>query len=205
METLGSRIKQARKNKGLTQRQLADLIGAKHNSISNWEKDQNKPDPDTIELLCGVLDITPNWLLKSFDKKLLSDLVNDIRFGRTYEDFSGYTGVEAEYLRQIIEQEIDTPPTPEILQKITTKNLAETIDYIDLLEAAGHVDKKTAWDMRKEKIKKFDETYENIYKMNNGKMWIFNLDDFHKLPQAAKEELKNFIDYLKVKYKNDIK
>lgn len=60
---LGDRIKEARKKKGLTQKELADMINAKHNSISNWENNQNKPDPDTIELLCGALDADPSWLL----------------------------------------------------------------------------------------------------------------------------------------------
>ncbi|MBA4700320.1 MAG: helix-turn-helix domain-containing protein [Ruminococcus sp.] len=63
--TFGEKIKDARKLKGLTQKQLAEKVGAKHNSISDWENDKNKPDPDTIELLCGVLEITPNYLLTS--------------------------------------------------------------------------------------------------------------------------------------------
>lgn len=61
--TFGKKVREARKSKGLTQRQLAEAIGAKHNSVSDWENDKNKPDPDTIELLCGILDITPNYLL----------------------------------------------------------------------------------------------------------------------------------------------
>lgn len=61
--TFGGKIKEARKAKNLTQKQLAEKIGAKHNSVSDWENNKNKPDPDTIELLCGVLDITPNYLL----------------------------------------------------------------------------------------------------------------------------------------------
>lgn len=63
--TFGEKIKEARKSQNLTQKQLAELIGAAHNSISDWENNKNKPDPDTIELLCGVLKITPNYLLKS--------------------------------------------------------------------------------------------------------------------------------------------
>ena len=47
----GERLRNARKNKGLTQKQLADLIGAKHNSISDWENNKNRPDPDTIEYI----------------------------------------------------------------------------------------------------------------------------------------------------------
>lgn len=61
--TFGEKIKEARKAKKLTQKQLANKIGAAHNSISDWENNKNKPDPDTIELLCGVLDISPNYLL----------------------------------------------------------------------------------------------------------------------------------------------
>ena len=57
--TIGSRIRDARKNRGLTQLQLAELIGAKNTAISNWEKDINKPDVDTIELLCTALDVHP--------------------------------------------------------------------------------------------------------------------------------------------------
>lgn len=63
--TFGRKLKQARKARGMTQRELATAIGAKHNSISNWENDQNKPDPDVIELICGVLEISPNYLLAS--------------------------------------------------------------------------------------------------------------------------------------------
>lgn len=63
--TFGEKIKESRKAQKLTQKQLAKLIGAAHNSISDWENNKNKPDSDTIELLCGVLKITPNYLLAS--------------------------------------------------------------------------------------------------------------------------------------------
>lgn len=65
--SFGSRLRQARQNAKMTQKELASKIDAKHNSISNWENDQNKPDPDTIELICGVLNITPNFLLGPFN------------------------------------------------------------------------------------------------------------------------------------------
>lgn len=61
----GEKIKESRKSQNLTQKQLAQLIGAAHNSISDWENNKNKPDPDTIELLCGALKITPNYLLNT--------------------------------------------------------------------------------------------------------------------------------------------
>lgn len=63
--TFGEKIKTARISKHYTQRQLAELINAKHNSISDWEKDKSKPDMDTVELICGVLDLSPGYLMDS--------------------------------------------------------------------------------------------------------------------------------------------
>ena len=59
--TFGSRLRTARKAKQLTQKELAAKINAKHNSISNWENNQNMPDPDTIQNLCWALDVEPNY------------------------------------------------------------------------------------------------------------------------------------------------
>jgi repressor LexA len=59
--SFGTKLKDARKAKKLTQKELASKIGAAHNSVSNWENDQNKPDPDTIQNLCWVLGVQPNY------------------------------------------------------------------------------------------------------------------------------------------------
>ncbi|WFR56426.1 helix-turn-helix domain-containing protein [Anaerocolumna sp. AGMB13025] len=80
MNTFGQKLRDARKAKNLTQKQLAEQLGAKHNSISNWENDQNKPDPDMIELICGVLNIEPNYLLSKDssvnNRSNLTEIVN---------------------------------------------------------------------------------------------------------------------------------
>ena len=61
----GTRLKEKRKEKKMTQKQLADMVCAKHNSVSDWENGKNKPDPDTIERICEVLDISAAYLLPS--------------------------------------------------------------------------------------------------------------------------------------------
>lgn len=59
--TFGERLRRARKKEKLTQKELAITIGAAHNSISNWENDQNMPDPNTIQNLCWALRVEPNY------------------------------------------------------------------------------------------------------------------------------------------------
>ena len=72
--TFGQRLRIARKEKRLTQKELAAKINAAHNSISNWENDQNMPDPDTIQNLCWALDVQPNYFF-SVESSLPSNII----------------------------------------------------------------------------------------------------------------------------------
>lgn len=58
--TFGQRLRTARKEKQLTQKELAAKINAAHNLISYWENDQNMPNLDTIHSLCWASDVQPN-------------------------------------------------------------------------------------------------------------------------------------------------
>lgn len=68
--TLGDKIRLARKGLGLTQKELAEKIGKKHNSISEWESNKTKPDIDSMESLCKVLEVTPGYFLSGSTDKL---------------------------------------------------------------------------------------------------------------------------------------
>ena len=88
--TFGAKLRQARQKKGYTQKQLAQLIDAKHNSISNWENDQNKPDPDMIEIICGVLEIKPNYLFNQTDDSYTTEEENLIENYRHLDSYGRY-------------------------------------------------------------------------------------------------------------------
>lgn len=59
---LGENIRNFRTFRQITQGQLAELVGKSKNTISNWERGDNFPDPDTIERLCEIFDVTPNQI-----------------------------------------------------------------------------------------------------------------------------------------------
>ena len=71
--TFGCKLKEARKMKGYTQKELADLIGATNTAVSNWENDINKPDMDMIESLCGALSVSPKYFFSN-DPSRIFDL-----------------------------------------------------------------------------------------------------------------------------------
>lgn len=73
--TFGERLKKVRKEKKLTQKELASKIGAAHNSISNWENNQNMPDPETIQHLCWALDVQPNYFFGADSQPLPANIL----------------------------------------------------------------------------------------------------------------------------------
>ena len=61
--TLGSRIKELRKLKGLTQTQLGNKINVTKVSISCYENGTRLPNLETFIDLVNALDTTPDYLL----------------------------------------------------------------------------------------------------------------------------------------------
>ncbi len=63
MSIIGDNIKKYREAKGLKQEEVAAAVGKTKNVVSNWERGDNKPDADTIPILCGLLGVDANTLM----------------------------------------------------------------------------------------------------------------------------------------------
>ena len=57
--TIGQRIRDARKNAGMTQTELAKKLNIPFQSISQWERDLRNPKFDTIQRIADALEIHP--------------------------------------------------------------------------------------------------------------------------------------------------
>ena len=60
---IGKFIAQCRKDRGMTQLQLAEKLGITDRAVSKWETGKSMPDVGIIPELCQTLDITVNDLL----------------------------------------------------------------------------------------------------------------------------------------------
>lgn len=60
--TVGSRIKQAREAKGMSQDTLAKAVGVSRPAVSQWEDESAQPRNNKIPRIAAVLDVTPQWL-----------------------------------------------------------------------------------------------------------------------------------------------
>lgn len=84
-EKTGKFIAASRKNKNLTQEQLAEILGVNNRTISRWENGKNMPDISLLKLICKTLDIsieelingertTKNNLTTSYEKAIISTI-----------------------------------------------------------------------------------------------------------------------------------
>jgi len=61
--SIGSTIKRLRREKNITQEQLAEYLGITSRAVSQWECDRTAPDLSQLPALCHVFDVTSDTLL----------------------------------------------------------------------------------------------------------------------------------------------
>lgn len=105
MDDLGSRIKQARNRRGLTQKALAELVCKCPSAISGYENNTQVPPADTMLSLANALNVSIDYLVGNND---------------TYS-FHGLTDKQKEIVWNIL-YEFKTPSTisGQLSQKQTT-------------------------------------------------------------------------------------
>ena len=65
--TLGEKITDLRKKRGLSQEELAITLGVSRQAVSKWETMEAKPDTDKIVALAEFFEVTTDWLLRDIE------------------------------------------------------------------------------------------------------------------------------------------
>lgn len=80
-KTFGALIAELRKEKGMTQVDLAEKMGVTDKAVSKWERDLSYPDINSIPNLAQILDVSVDELLQSTknvkkEEKSVKEIVN---------------------------------------------------------------------------------------------------------------------------------
>ncbi len=59
----GNRLRLSRNRAKLTLQQVADRMNTTHATISRYENEKNKPDPETLAALCSLYKVSANYIL----------------------------------------------------------------------------------------------------------------------------------------------
>ena len=97
---IGRKIAEARKNRNLTQQQLADALFVTNKTVSRWECGNNLPDTSILVALCEQLGISVGQLLEDEDS-IGNAVANDV------------TASQEENAKELQEISIIIPPIEE--------------------------------------------------------------------------------------------
>jgi len=61
----GSRIRQARKMKGISQTKLGEILGISYQQVSKYEKGRDKVSAQTIAYIANALSLPVNYFYKN--------------------------------------------------------------------------------------------------------------------------------------------
>lgn len=69
------KIQQLRKQNGMSQEKLAQLLGVSRQSVSKWESGQSLPEIDKIIQLSNIFEVTTDYLLKDIPEQKCIDVL----------------------------------------------------------------------------------------------------------------------------------
>ena len=81
-KTMGEMISELRKEKGMTQSDLAEKMNVTDKAVSKWERDLACPDINSISTLAAILGVTTDELLNAKkDTKIKSEETEKLIIG----------------------------------------------------------------------------------------------------------------------------
>ena len=66
--TFGEKLKQARKEAGLSQEQFAEKMSVSRSAVAKWETDKGMPDVNNLKIMAQRLDVSVDYLLDEEEK-----------------------------------------------------------------------------------------------------------------------------------------
>ena len=66
--TFGEKLKEARKDAGLSQEQLAQELSVSRSAVAKWESDKGMPDVNNLKAISQLLDVSVDYLLDEDEK-----------------------------------------------------------------------------------------------------------------------------------------
>ena len=153
------KLKALRKEKKLTQKELAEQIGIKQNSYSDWETGKNEPNLENIVKLSKILDTSTDELLGrqvNFGDRIIFDISKyDLSNLKNFSEQEIYD-LKATIVLELLDESTDTLA---VKNRLTIKNKLDKDEEIILdallTEAKVFADEVIAFEKFRKAQRKF--------------------------------------------------
>lgn len=94
MTTMGERIKELRKESGMTQTELAEKMGVTKGTVSTWETNSRTPSFNTLNQLCELFDKSMGYVTGQSDipghSRIMEEEAVDLALSEVEEELTEY-------------------------------------------------------------------------------------------------------------------
>jgi len=85
IDNFGSRLKERRKEKMISQKYLSEKLGVALSTLSQYETNKRRPNFKILSEICGILDVSGDWLLGITPPENKVTLDNQIDYLRNFD------------------------------------------------------------------------------------------------------------------------
>ena len=132
--SFGSRLKDKRKELGITQPELAKLLGVSQSAIGSWETDTNSPRATLLYDLFDILHCDANYLFQDETRALYKNEATPEEFENIIKKYRDLDDHGREMVDFTLEKEYERSTA---LAKQTHNNIVELPSYLEV-NAAHH-------------------------------------------------------------------
>ena len=105
--TLGEKIKKLRKEKNISQTELAEIIGVHQSHIGRYERNESIPTAHIIKKMADVLKVSADYLLSEEEQEITTSLTSDKELLQQFQDISKLNETDKQFIKKMIKMAIN--------------------------------------------------------------------------------------------------
>ena len=122
--TLGEKIKEARKQCGLSQEQLAEKMAVSRSAVAKWEANNGLPDVDNLKALAQLLNVSVDYLLDD------GEVIDEVVMREPYNLSEYGKGIKKKKKDRVIREKFPDAEIHTLLGKLKLTKSEKVIDNL---------------------------------------------------------------------------
>lgn len=122
--TLGEKIKEARKQCGLSQEQLAEKMAVSRSAVAKWEANNGLPDVENLKALAQLLNVSVDYLLDD------GEVIDEVAMREPYNLSDYGKGIKKKKKDRVIREKFPDAEIHTLLGKLKLTKSEKVIDNL---------------------------------------------------------------------------
>ena len=122
--TLGEKIKETRKQCGLSQEQLAEKMAVSRSAVAKWEANNGLPDVDNLKALVQLLNVSVDYLLDD------GEVIDEVAMREPYNLSDYGKGIKKKKKDRVIREKFPDAEIHTLLGKLKLTKSEKVIDNL---------------------------------------------------------------------------